>query len=90
MTFGEYLQQALKAADMSRRAFAKKVGYHASNIDKIIQGKRPPPLKRVPGWLKELNKHVDSDTFKELAGLAHCPDEIQKEFMRMRRDLEER
>lgn len=90
VTFGEYLQQALKAADLSRRAFGKKVGYHASNIDKVIQGKRPPPLKRIPGWLKELSKHVESDKFKELAALAHCPAEIQREFMRMRRELEKR
>ena len=33
-------------------------------------------------------KHVESDKFKELAALAHCPDEIKKEFMRMRRELD--
>lgn len=90
MTFGEYLQQALAAAALSRRAFAKRVGYHAANIDKVIRGKRPPPLKRIPSWIKELGKHIEPSTFRELAALAHCPDEIQKEFLRMRRELDKR
>ena len=90
MNFGSYLKEALKNAGLSRRAFAKKVGYHPSNVDKVAHGKRPPPLKRIPMWAKALGDGVDAARFKELAALEHCPESIQDEYEHMRQALAKR
>ena len=60
------MQQALKAANLSRRAFARKMGYHPSNLDKVAYRKRPA-LKHIAKWQKELAKHVDVIRFREPA-----------------------
>jgi transcriptional regulator with XRE-family HTH domain len=77
-SFGAYLATALKAAGLSQNQFAKLVRYPQQHVSAICVGKRPPPLRHVSAWAKVLAKHIEVETFTELAELAHSTPRIQR------------
>lgn len=85
-SFGAYLAACIKMAGMSRRAFARLVGYEHQNLAEVIKGKRSPPLERLDNWGEALGEHVDPNALRDLALLAHSPLEVQ----RLVADLRER
>lgn len=82
--FGPYLGSAIKKAGLSRRNFAKIVGYASPNIDQVVAGKRVPPIAQLDKWSKALGGAVDPALFRELALLEHTPAEIRERYLALR------
>jgi transcriptional regulator with XRE-family HTH domain len=87
MRFPAYLANALKKAELSQSAFARKVKYKQQNISQIVHGTRPPPLARIEAWADALSGHIQRDVFLELARLECSPPEIRDLVTKLRQQL---
>ena len=89
--FVAFLQELLTRRKLSLRQFAALVGVHPSTFDHLKAGRAKPPLHRIEHWAQVLQLDPkDRAQFLELARLEHCPPEIAREFLRLKRDLQDR
>jgi transcriptional regulator with XRE-family HTH domain len=83
MRFGTYFAKCLEKAGFTQSSFALEADYLQQNINQIIKGKRPPPLKHINAWAALLGKHVDKDVFLDLAHLENSSEQIQKLVLKL-------
>lgn len=59
-------------------------------LSKVLAGKKPPPLDRVAAWAEALGLTAeDRALFIVLAHLAHGPEIIEAEYLRLRREVDD-
>ncbi len=88
-TFSEVFERALDKAQFKQLTFARKVGTSQGFLSSIIRGTRTPPLDRLDKWADALGLKGDERAeFVRLANLAHCPELIREDYLRMRTRLE--
>lgn len=87
--FGDHLAQLLNQKGLSQREFARRSKYAQQNVSLVIRGRRTPPLKRIPQWIKVLDLDKDSaKRLSELADLSHAPESVQALILDLRREID--
>lgn len=82
--FRELFAQLLQRQRLSISAFAKRVECAHSFVSHILRDERRPPIDDLPRWASALGLTTEERTrFTLLAHLAHCPVEIEEEFLRL-------
>lgn len=84
-TFSEVFERALDKAGFKQLGFARKVGTSQGFVSEILRGNRTPPLDRIEKWAEALGlKSEERVEFIRHAHLAHCPDTIRDDYLRLR------
>jgi transcriptional regulator with XRE-family HTH domain len=78
-TFGEYLRDRIKAAQLTPADFAKRVGLKSrGNLGDILTGVNSPPPEVLDRWADILGlRGEEQDRFFELALIRHLPAELR-------------
>ncbi len=88
LALGLWLREYMASRGMNQRALADLVGRKETYISMILLGQRKPSKRDTQRWAAALKLNEDERAaFMELAGLAHCPEWIAKEYLRMKTEL---
>lgn len=76
--FGSLLAAHLTACSLGVRAFAREAKVVHSHVQRIMAGKRRPPLDALPTWADVLGlTGKDRDRFILAGQLTHCPEAVR-------------
>lgn len=88
--FGAYLSELLARRGLRQADFARLVGKAPGVVQFIRVGRRRPPLARLESWADALSlRGEERRRFLELGRLEHCPPEIRRLIVSLRRRLAE-
>ena len=86
--FGVLLRQHITRKGFSLRGFARQSGMTVSTLSQIVNGKRTPPLTRVPLWIELLTPDTrQRDDLSLLAYLSHASPEVVTLVMNLRQQV---
>lgn len=88
LALGQWLKAYIESRQISQRQLAELVGRNETYISMILLGQRKPAKKDISRWATVLGlNETERAEFMELAGLAHCPEWIVREYLRMKTKL---
>lgn len=89
-SLGAWLALWLERNGLGQKDLAELLKVSESSISLILKGERKVPRKAVLRWaaLMKLNAG-ETEEFKELAYLTHCPEWIVREWLLMKARLKE-
>lgn len=83
--FGNLLLKLISRNGFSLRGFARRSGMTVSTLSQIVNGKRTPPLARLPLWIEILTPDTrQRDDLSLLANLSHASPEVAALVMHLR------
>ncbi len=86
--FHQTFTTLLAARGLTVRRFAEMAGVSSSFVQLVRTDRRPPPLERIPDWVKILHLSPEEErAFIEAALLAHAPPEVAALVFSLRRDV---
>ena len=90
LTFGQFLEQRIRAAGMTQAGFGARVGLTRGQITNVTKGRRKPSARDLHRWADALDLDGDQrDQFVSLALIQHLKPELrpigQAVFRRMER-----
>jgi transcriptional regulator with XRE-family HTH domain len=84
-TFGALVTAHLERCALSQRAFAELVGMRQGQVNDLVRGRFPMPVRRIEAWADALGLAGDDrDRFREEALLTRAPTEIRDLVERLR------
>lgn len=85
MDFTELFRDALERRGLSHARFADRVGVTPAFVSMVATKRSKPPLERITFWAKSLElSDPDYTNFIMWAHLAHCPDVLRDDYLRLR------
>jgi transcriptional regulator with XRE-family HTH domain len=83
------MDNALQAQGLSARAFAALIDVQPAFLNKVMQGDRTVPLKRIEAWADALKlRGNDREQFLEAGFLTHTPPYICDLLQKLRANSE--
>lgn len=88
--WGLFLERTIRAKQLSMPEGAELLGLGKSALSQYYHARVCPPLKKLTAWADALGlEGKDREEFVVLGHLAHAPEQIERSFLAMLKEVEE-